>query len=553
MVRSISWIVACLLLVACGGGGGSSNAEPAPVPPPTDPGDDPTAIALLDSQPGNGSTAASPAGNAISFAHLGQSDLTITLNDDCTAIQKSTVRRSVFDLANSDVDQILEHRLQCDLAENRNVTVSMDGQRSNDASFAAEYSFSTGVTDPSILTVTDQVNRTATDVDDMFTGYVEGSLIDDLELPSGVASLILDTIIELSEANWDNLTDPDALYSVNAAQVSYPSRDPMGGPANLTGLVVTPVIEGTSFTPRDEIIVLTHATGSTPGDLDPADAWFILANQFAARGYLVIAPDNYGRGGTSSEPETYLMASRTADNAIDLLIQVLADTAYDNVYSGNAATIIGYSQGGHSAVDLWLALSTNGPADVSVNRVYAGGAPHNLYQTFRGVIEHLNGSCDDGAYCQFVDSDTTLPFATERILPGFLAYTDTGMTFEDIVSGNTIDPTFVSDFLNDAERVDALKAMLQLSSFSDIQNLDELNLSTDTTIHLYHSDFDRLVPAANTDELASLLGPVMNVDYHTSRCNGTGYELIFGVTETVGTLHTLCGLSVLDDAMEDLK
>ena len=553
--KSLCILGLTLLVSACGGGGGgSSGAEPEPTPDPSNPTTEPTALVIVDAQPGDGLTMITPLNPAISFSHAGQSDLTITLSDDCASSRSSSVRRAAFDLSGEDADQIIEHRIRCELGENQTITATMDGTRPNDAAFTASVSFSTGVLDPNTLTVTDQVTRTAGDVDDMFTGYVEGALITDLDVPDGVAALLLDTIIELSEANWDNLTDPDALYTVTTEQVSYPSRDPSGAPALLSGLIASPVVdEIVDYSPRDSVIVLTHATGSTPGDMDPADAWFILANQFASRGYLVIAPDNYGRGLTDDQPETYLMASRTADNAIDLISLVMAMPEYQPIISGNNITIVGYSQGGHSAIDLWLALSTNGPEDFNVESVYAGGAPHNLYQTFRGVIEHVNGSCSDGVYCRYVDTDTTLPFATDRILPGFLSYTDTGLTETDIIDGSDINATFVTDFINNAERTDQLKRLLQLSSFTDIVNFDELSLSTDTAINLYHSDFDRLVPAANTIELSERLSAITNVDFKDARCNGSGYELIFNLTETVGAIHTLCGLSVLDDAMEDLK
>ncbi|MEO2182071.1 MAG: hypothetical protein ABGY43_07145, partial [bacterium] len=72
-------------------------------------------------------------------------------------------------------------------------------------------------------------------------------------------------------------------------------------------------------------------------------------------------------------------------------------------------------------------------------------------------------------------------------------------------------------------------------------------------VHLYHSQFDRLVPFANTSELAAILEPAVTVDFHENRCNSDGYEAIFNLTDKVGVLHTLCGLSVLDNALADFK
>ena len=464
-------------------------------------------------------------------------------------------------MASPDFDQVLDHKVRCTtLTEATNYTFTADGTRDNDARFRATLEFSTGNSSAeSPMTVIDSFILSPGIIGDVFTGYVAGALLDELDLPPLIEVLVIDAIIDIAESNWGNLVDPEPLYFVESQRVSYLSRDPSGGPSTqLTGLITLPVVAATSgFLPRDRILVLSHATGSTPSDLNFADAWFILANQFASRGYLVISPDNWGRGGTGDEPETYLMANRTAANSLDLVEAVVADPAYDEVYNAgdvNELTIIGYSQGGHSAMALWQMLETQGPDNLVVREVYSGGAPHNLYQTFRGVLQHEDGSCDSGAYCRYVDSETTLPFAIDRILPGFLSYTDTGgLTEADLINGDELDQAFVSGFLaNDAE-YDLLKTLFQLSTFNNIASAAESFAGSSTLLHLYHSRFDRLVPAANTVELATLLTPNVTVDFHENRCNSDGYEVIFNLTDKVGVLHTLCGLAVLDDAMEDLR
>jgi pimeloyl-ACP methyl ester carboxylesterase len=403
--------------------------------------------------------------------------------------------------------------------------------------------------------VIDQFDLPKDTVNDMFQGYVSGALLEDLDLPSGIESLIRDLVLEIADANWSNLVDPDALYDVTSQHVSYLSRHPDGSPSSeLTAAITFPAIASASdFVTRDRVIILTHATGSTPSDLDNTDAWYILANLFASRGYLVIAPDNYGRGGTLSAPETYLMATRTALNTLDLVNQVFDDMAYDDVYNGSELAIIGYSQGGHSAIGLHLLLETQGPDNLSIREVYSGGAPHNLYQTVRGVIQHLDGSCDDGAYCRYVDEETTVPFATDRIFPGFLNYTDTGLSLDDVVTSEKINPAFVTAFLADDPTLDSFKAMLQLSSFTQILSTEDNLEGSTARVHLYHSEFDRLVPFANTSELAAILEPTVTLDFHENRCNSAGYEAIFNLTDKVGVLHTLCGLSVLDEALADFK
>ena len=552
MNRTVAALILTTYVTACGGGGGST---PAPEPPTSNPDSVPTTLVLLDSVPGPSVTNAEPGQSTSSFAYLGHSDLSLELSGDCSGFTGTTVRRDLFDLAVPDFNQLLDHKIKCHLEESSSYTITANGTRSNGAEFTSELLISTGVTTPSGLTVINEFDQPRDTVNDMFLGYIDGALFEDLDLPSGIEFLVREIVLEIAEANWGNLVDPDSLYDVTSQQVSYLSRHPDGSPSTeLTAAITFPVIASASdFVTRDRAIILTHATGSTPGDLDNTDAWYILANLLASRGYLVIAPDNYGRGGTESAPETYLMANRTALNTLDLVNQVLEDTAYDEVYDGSDLAIIGYSQGGHSAIGLHLLIETQEPDNLSIRETYAGGAPHNLYQTVRGVMQHLDGSCDDSAYCRYVDEDTTVPFATDRIFPGFLSYTDTGLLLDDLVTGEEINPEFVTAFLANDPELDNFKAMLQLSSFTQIVSAGDNFSGSDALVHLYHSQFDRLVPFANTAELAAILEPAVTVDFHENRCNSDGYEAIFNLTDKVGVLHTLCGLSVLNNALTDFK
>ncbi len=545
-------ILIIILLTACGGGG-SSSATPTPEPEPTEPGAEPTAISLLDSIPRAAGMVSANMGR-LNLAHAGHSDLETMVVADCETPRTVTLRRQSFDLSSPEFDQILDHRIRCVLAENTSYEINVTGTRANGATFSTELAFSSGTAIPASLTVIDTINLSRDSVDALFVGYVSGALLDELDLPGAIESLLLAALLDISEANWDNLVDPEALYDVRAERVSYESLSPDGSPSNaLTGLVVYPVLEtAADFSVRDKMIVLSHATGSTPGDLDPGDAWFILANQFAARGYLVVAPDNYGRGGTAEEPETYLMANRTAYNSWDLVNLVQVDTRYDAIYPGTDVTIVGYSQGGHAAVGLYQLLTTQVP-EINVREVYSGGAPLDLYQTFRGVLEHIDDSCADGPWCRFVDEQSTIPFATDRILPGFTAYTETGFSLDDLTDGDNLNDDLVTGFLSNDPAFDALKSMLQLNSFPNLLGPEDNFSDNSTFIHLYHSDFDRLVPLANTESFVTTFSDTLNIDFHDSRCNGSGYEVIFNLTDKVGVVHTLCGLSVLDDAMQDLK
>ena len=347
---------------------------------------------------------------------------------------------------------------------------------------------------------------------------------------------------ELAKNTWAELRDPTANLQRACAARGVHVAHPTGGERSkmLTGLVAAPAVAAVpSFQSRDRVLVLSHATGSTPSDMEFGDAWFVLAVMFASRGYLVIAPDNWGRGELRDAglPETYLLANRTANNSLDLLRAVLADDNYD-VYRDAAAArtdlaLIGYSQGGHTAMALWLAIAA-GEYGLRVRELHSGAAPHNLYRTFRGALQHIANRCDNNAYCRLVDQRVILPYAVGRILPAVLAYAPGGLTSADVVEDDALNMRFVAGMLDKDPRYDALKTTLQRSSFTNLVDLPAA-LSTaataataDTEIHLYHAPRDRLVPQQNTRDMAELLAPDFNVTFHEDECASDAYETISG-------------------------
>jgi len=138
-----------------------------------------------------------------------------------------------------------------------------------------------------------------------------------------------------------------------------------------------------------------------------------------------------------------------------------------------------------------------------------------------------------------------LPFALDRILPGMLSYTTTGLSERDIVQGPRFRRSFVRGFLDNERDYDAVKQLLQLNSYT---NIISTGLAGSAEFFLYHSSFDRLVPYQNQTDLRAVL-----VDYPvhalTGLCNGPTYETIFNLTSQVGVLHGLCGIAMMNDLL----
>ena len=309
------------------------------------------------------------------------------------------------------------------------------------------------------------------------------------------------------------------------------------------------------------MVVLSHATGSTPSSLSVDDGWLVLATLMAGRGYLVIAPDNFGRGGSKThpvdgteQPETYLMANRVAMNTLDMVTAVLASDDYRGFQPSDAdadVLAIGYSQGGHSAIAFWLAAQV-GEVGFKVREVYSGGAPHGLYETVRGALARLDGRCDGSAWCRDMHLGAVIPYLTKRILPPLIAYGNVDLELDEIVNDDQLVDDFVAGMLDNEPRYDALKILLQQSTFTNLVALEKAMAIPDTRIALYHSPFDRLVPAQNTRDLVELLAPEFDARYFAEECDSTLYGVLADRIRIAGLVHTICGLEALDEALQDL-
>ncbi len=551
VLRLTGLLLLSLGLTACDGSSNGSNGQQAPSQTPPD--SSATSIGLLDALPGDGVTLFDPGLPDVTFSHFGYSDFSFAVSGDCS--DGTTIQHTLVDVSVA-FDALFEHDQTCQsLTATGSFETDVDATRGNGDAFAVHLQFSTTTRTAPDLLVEDSLTTPRDSVTGMFQSFVDDSLVDGLGLPDSVASLIAGSVQDIADSGYGELLNAEPLFGVTAQRVSYASRQPDGSASSeLTGLVAFPDTGSSEFTPKDSIIVLSHATAVTPSDLDPADGWFVVANLFASRGYLVIAPDNWGRGGTAGRAETFLMATRTAANSLDMIRAVLADADYDTVRGSGppTVTLVGYSQGGHTALALWQAIAAQAP-NIAVPRAYLGAGPYDLYATARGVVRHADGSCDGGEYCRYVTDQTTVPFLSDRVLTGYVAYAATGLTLGDLVDKNGLTSSFVDGFLGNDPAFDNLKSLLQQSSFTNITaGLDALS-AVGTRFTLYHSSFDRLVPRANTEELVSVLEPHFAVDFRTDVCDSDTYRAVFDATDQVGITHALCGFEMLNDVYGELR
>ena len=510
------------------------------------------ALPLLDAIPHAGTTI-DPRTDQANVIHTGDVDTTYAYADPCRI--GVAVRHATAAVGNGLAREIVDHKLECDFQAMAVETVRIDGRNREGVRFEGTLPLTTTPNDAEPRLVV-QAARTIDrdDVNNLLDRYIQETLIEDIE---GSVSKLLTAIFidDLARRTWTELRNPGARYDVATQSVSYTSRQPSGARSEVaTGLVAMPKPSSAAdFARKPRVVVLNHATGSTPSAMSFRDAWYTVAAMLAGRGYLVVAADNWGRGELKPQghPETYLMANRTANNSTDLLTAVLASEDYQAFHDPEAAdadiSIIGYSQGGYSAVALWLALHTRDHG-VRVRELHSGAGPHNLRQTFLGALQRLAGQCDGNEWCRHAEPKVVLPYVAGRIVPGLLAYTTTGLTRTDILDGDNLRDDFVVGMLRQSRKYETLHALLELNSHTNLTAPANV-IRGGTAINLYHSKYDRLVPEANTRQLFELLTPDFNVTYH-HECESTTYRQVSELIDKTGALHVVCGMEVMDDVFK---
>lgn len=499
-----------------------------------------------------------PATRSLHVVHVADADWRFEYSGTCepTGI---ALRRELVDLGGPDAGrEVVDHRLACTLEPGADHEVHVDATAGDGSRHRAALEFSSAAEAVATgLEVRAAAGLSRRTVDRLFGQYVRDAVLREVDTPI-VGTLVALLVAEIAERAWTELGAREATWGTLSAAVSYHSRDPSGAPAALSGLVAMPDVVGApDYVPPDRIVVLAHATGSTPSRLDPTDGSVVLANLLAGRGYLVVAPDNWGRGhgDGADEPETYLMANRVAANGLDMVRAVLDDARYAAFHDAPGTVdvaVLGYSQGAHSAVALWLA-GASGADGIGVREVYAGGGPHDLYRSFLGVLERLADRCDGNPWCRAVDRDVMVPYAVGRILPSFLLYTDVGLTPDDVLDGERLSEAFVTGMLDGEERFDALRTMLQLNSFPNLVDPAATLPDTDARIVLYHSPFDRLLPQRNTADLAEALLPGFDVTADLEACSSGTFEELGELVDMAGVVHTICAFEVFDRVFRHLR
>ena len=550
-VKILFTLLCASMISSCGGGsnrGGDNNGNPE------------ESLRLLDSLPQNGSVVKATAPRFF-LSHLAPEGLSYSYSTPCNLSSSRIIIRDTEDIENTANNKLLDHLLSCndDLTLSSNQTLTIEASSSGEAS--VPFTSSSTITAASnLIIVSEEEILGLNSIGNITPLSLLEAVVDDAALPPAV-KLVIDSLLNnIANDELPNLFNPLTEFDVVTQTVLYESADPRGSRTQtLSGLIAFPQINGVNgFTPENEIILLNHSTGITPSNKNVSDPWYNLAIVLASRGYLVIAPDNYGVGNTSAATETYLQAKRTGVNSIDLLTAVIDSGSYDNVLSSAPGekniAIIGYSQGGHSAVAAWQEILHMRQGKLLTTQLLTGAGPYNVYETVKGIINYANGTCLLNEYCRYITDELVNSYAIERILPPLLEYTETGLNKSDVIDGTQLTSNFTAGFMANNDEYDQLKALLQISSFTNISNPTTAFADPTLDVYFYHSDYDRLVPQANTQKLRDdLVGYVHSTSDESALCNSSNIQLLFANVSEVGVIHGICGIVMIDDVLGRFK
>ena len=175
----------------------------------------------------------------------------------------------------------------------------------------------------------------------------------------------------------DGTATPDAKCDIKIEKVSYATVGAAGERTNATAALMLPSGDSADCQGDRPILLYAHGT-TTDKDYDfsqvanpqnPAvgESTLIAAN-FAAQGYIVVAPNYAGYDDSDLDYHPYLVAEQQAtdmadalDSARDIIAQQQRanDTDYTNIDDSGKLFISGYSQGGHVAMATARMLEQN--------------------------------------------------------------------------------------------------------------------------------------------------------------------------------------------------
>ncbi|HEY0940078.1 MAG TPA: prolyl oligopeptidase family serine peptidase [Steroidobacter sp.] len=167
----------------------------------------------------------------------------------------------------------------------------------------------------------------------------------------------------------DLIVDPEC--GVDVHQIRYNTLDPVEQATTASGALMIPTGTNAACQGARPIVVYAHGTAAEKAyniaDLSNPDnaEGLLIAATFAARGYIVVAPNYAGYDTSELTYHPYLHAGQQAKDTYDALTaarSALPTSTAPTVTDDGRLFVTGYSQGGYVAMAAHRLMQTNGVA-----------------------------------------------------------------------------------------------------------------------------------------------------------------------------------------------
>lgn len=200
--------------------------------------------------------------------------------------------------------------------------------------------------------------------------------------------LVIDPVVEPEEPELPAASFTDTIRydkeNATAYNIEYPSLDPYGNPATLSGtIVIGDEIESDKRHARG-MVLYNHFT-VFQRDQCPSKGDVGIIIKVAGSKMFAVAADYYGFGVTEDKNQAYCISRANAQASVDALLaarELLKEKGYiwdDFLFN------LGYSEGGQTSMGV-LRLCTEKYPDIKFTHTVAGGGPCDIGETYRQLV-----------------------------------------------------------------------------------------------------------------------------------------------------------------------
>lgn len=179
----------------------------------------------------------------------------------------------------------------------------------------------------------------------------------------------------------------DDRNGMTICEIEYPSSDPGGQPATLSG-VITFGDEVNARNPAQGIMLFHRSTAFGRADT-PSGGYLLAQKVLAGSGLVCVSADLYGFGVTDDKCQAYCMGGTNAQASIDALLaarELLPGLGVRFDWGKSSQVFnMGYSQGAQTAIAA-LKLTADQYPDIRFTHTFAGSGPYDLEETYRFLL-----------------------------------------------------------------------------------------------------------------------------------------------------------------------